>query len=385
MVLRLTVADAAALNTQSPTTPAHTVAMIVLGASEQLTHDRLGQLVADSLPRMSKFRSRLLDKPFGVGQPVWVEVDDYDPAAQICSVTVSEPGGEGELAELVTQLGGESLDRRGPLWKAWTISGLSQGRWALVVKMSPVLAGTPLWQHLLTADPNSANDQLSTEAGPGPAWSAGGQLTDVLSQMLENQVTGVYVVADAVTGVLGEIRRRLSATDGHADTPPTPSMRGPIPKTPFNAPLTTRRSIGLASIPLADVKTVSDAFGGNTANVLLAACTLSLREWLRRYDTVPAEPLLMEVPLTVPAGDPVESRHSSAVGQVRMPVQLDDPVQILTNLHTATERLNIANSQIDEKIDAAIDLTTVVSMVPPVVAHTGMRIYSELGLGRWRA
>ena len=385
MSARLAADDALALHTQTSTTPAHTVSLVILEASDRLSHDRLRQLVASSLPGLSRFRSRLVGMPLGVGQPVWAEIEDYDPTGQIHSATVPGPGGESELADLVTELTGRQQDWRRALWEAWTIDGLSAGRWALAVKISPVLDSAPMWERLLTAAPDPADDP-PPEAGPGPAPSLGGLVTDTLRQLVENQVTSVYLVADAVTGVLGAIRHRLDgAPDPLVDTRAAPSMSGPVPKMVFNAPLTCRRSMGFASIPAADVKAVSDAFGGNTANVLLAACTLSLRNWLYRYDVVPDGPLLMEVPLSVPAGDPADDRYSVAVGQVRVPVQLDDPVQILSNLHTATERLNITNSHDGEKIDPAIDLAAAVALFPPAVARAAVSLYGGLGVGRWRS
>ena len=66
-------------------------------------------------------------------------------------------------------------------------------------------------------------------------------------------------------------------------------------------------------------------------------------------------------------------------------MQLDDPVQVLTNLHTATERLTIARTDNPETSDPVIDFATIVSLVPSSVTHTGMRLYTRLGLGRWRA
>ncbi len=94
------------------------------------------------------------------------------------------------------------------------------------------------------------------------------------------------------------------------------------------APRTTRR----------DVTQSATRSGGNTATVLLAACKLSLRAWLNGHDLVPDQPTFMEVPVKTPAGDPADDRHWPAVSQVRTPVQLDDPEQILSNLHEATER-----------------------------------------------
>ena len=83
MVTRLSGADAVLLHTQTSTTPAHTVALIIIEASDRLSHERLHQLVASSLPALARFRSRLVGKPFGMGQPVWAEIDDYDPTPQI--------------------------------------------------------------------------------------------------------------------------------------------------------------------------------------------------------------------------------------------------------------------------------------------------------------
>lgn len=93
MITRLSGADAVLVNTQTSTTPAHTVALIIIEASDRLSHDRLHQLVASSLPQLARFCSRLVDKPLGMGQPVWAEIVDYDPTPQIHRATVRAPGG----------------------------------------------------------------------------------------------------------------------------------------------------------------------------------------------------------------------------------------------------------------------------------------------------
>ena len=392
MVTRLSVADATVLHTQSSTTPAHTVTMVILEASDQLSHERLQQLVASSVPQLARFRSRLVNKPFGLGRPVWAEIDGYDPSQQIHSATVLAPGGRRELADVVGQLSAKPHDWRRSLWEAWSINGLAGGRWALAVKMSPVLsAGSgaeSMWGRLLTSGlhDESAGSQ-PTEPSLGPAPSVGELVTDTLAEIVENQVAGGWLIAEAVTGVMQAVRRLLRDPDEGplAESPVAGSMSGPVPHTVFNVPLTERRKMAIASIPLADVKTISDAFGGNTANVLLAACTLSLRAWLQRYDVVPDDPLVMRVPLSLPAGDPAEAGKSLTIGQVRIPVQLADPVQVLTNLHTATERLNIDNEQGNEKTDPTVDLAKIASLLPPSVTHAGRQVYNGLGLPRWRS
>ena len=383
MVTRLSGGDAVSLHTQSATTPAHTVALIIIDASDQLSHERLHQLVASSLPHLARFRSRLVSKPLGMGQPVWAEIDDYDPTPQIHRATVCAPGGRRELADLIAQLTTGAQDR--PLWEAWSIDGLTDGRWALAVKMSPALsdggpAAASVWPRLLHTRPHDdpAND-LPAQPSLGTP-SLGELVTDTVTELIENNVTGVWLLAEAVTGVLRAVRGRLrSADEPEPISPAASSMSGPVPHTVFDAPPTHRRAVAFASIPLSDLQKVNEAFGGSITNVFLAACTLSLRAWLQRHDTVPDDPLVMQMPLALSDADPTAIGNPLTVGRIRLPVQLDDPVLVLTNLHTATERLNTVKRNA-EKTDSTIDFAAVASLIPPRAAHAASQLSTRLGL-----
>ena len=352
MVTRLSGADALSLHTQRAQTPAHTIALVIIDASDQLSHERLHELVAASLPQLAHFRSRLVNKPLGAGQPLWAEIDDYDPAPQIHRATVAAPGGQREFADLIADLSTGRHDRSDRLWEAWSINGLAGGRWALAVKMSPALndgaaGAASVWPRLLSSGPRAdlANG-LPTEPSLGSAPSMGELVTDLVTEIVENQITGMWLIADAVSGVLQALGSRLRGTRvANEISPPASSTSGPVPHTVFNAPLTTRRAVAFATIPMADLRMVSNAFGGSITNVVLAACTLSLRAWLQQHDKVPGDPLLMRMPFELPVIEPPIIGNALTVGSFRIPVHLDDPVQVLANLHTATERLNAIRSR----------------------------------------
>jgi diacylglycerol O-acyltransferase / wax synthase len=59
-------------------------------------------------------------------------------------------------------------------------------------------------------------------------------------------------------------------------------------------------------------------------------------------------------------------------------VHLADPVQVLANLHTATERLNAISDS--ESRPSTIDLASIASLIPPTVAQVGMQLYTRSGL-----
>lgn len=386
MVKRLSGIDALSLHTQSSKAPAHTVSLVIIEASDQLSHQRLQQLVATTLPQMARFRSRLVTKPLGLGQPLWAEIENYDPAEQIYCATVAGPGGQREFAALIADLSSGRHGCRNRLWEAWSINGLAGGRWALAVRMSPALndgatGAMSLWLRLLTAAAHAdpANN-LPAEPSLGSAPTVAGLLTDMATEIVENHLAGMWLIAATVSSALQAASARLHRTEDAPATPAATSMSRPVPHTVFNAPLTKRRAVAFASIPMADLKAISNAFGGSITNVVLAACTLSLRAWLQRHDQVPEGPLLMRMPFELPAGDPPRVGGALTVGQLRIPVHLDDPVQVLANLHTATERLNAIRGRDNESMLPAIDLETVASLVPPSMVRVGMQLYNRSGL-----
>ena len=261
MATRLSGTDALSLHAQNSKMPAHTLAVVIIDASDQLSHQRLHQLVAASLPQLARFRSRLVAKPLGLGQPVWAEIDDYDPSPQIHCATVPSPGGRREFADLIADLTTRQPQCRKRLWEAWSIDGLTGGRWALAVKMSPALndgaaGAASLWPRLLTAGPHAdPAHNLPTEPSLGVAPSAGELVTDVVTEIVENQITGMWMIVETMTGVLRAVNARLLRTRGRRPmTPAASPMSGPVPHTVFNAPPSERRAVAFASIPLADVR-----------------------------------------------------------------------------------------------------------------------------------
>jgi WS/DGAT/MGAT family acyltransferase len=387
--VRSSAVDALRLLMEKSTTQAPTVSFIVIEPADHMSHERLQQLVGSSLPQLTRFRSRLVDRPLGLGPPFWTEIDRYDPSSQIHRATLQAPGGPREFADLIAHLSAGSRHQREMLWEAWSIDGLSGGRWALAVRLSPVLSergvgAAAIWSRLLRSDPHhdGSDDQPSQ---PSPGKPAVGEFAaEVISELLEFQFKGLYLVAETVAGLLRAVGEQLGGMDlvhqRDSMPPAVSSMRGPVPRNAFSAPLTDRRAVAFASIWQADLEAVSTAFGGDVTNVLLAACTLSLRAWLQRYDTVPDDPLAMWMPLAQSGAAPAENRDSPIAGQIRIPVQLSDPIEILTNLHTATERMNTAHSHDDENFTG--DVAAITSLIPSTVLHAGMRIVRQLDVRR---
>jgi diacylglycerol O-acyltransferase len=355
MATRLSAPEALAVHTQTAKTPADSLSVIVLEASRHLNHDTLGRWIASALSQSAQFRSRLVEKPFGVGQPVWAEIPDFDPDRRIRHVTVPGPGGERELEALVLRLSEATTFSRA-LWHAWTIDGLPGGRWAVAVKLSTVLADggagvAAMWRIVLTSRPITDRTEVR-EYGLGSTPSPGELMVDTLVELVENQVAGAYLASDVAVHTLAALRKPNQVRD-------EPTGFG------GSTPQTRRRSMAFVSIPTVDLRAVSLAFGGDAVNVLLAACAVSMQGWMQRHDAVRAEFLSLAVP----------------AGQVRVAVRLDDPVHVLTTMHTVTERLRMATGDCEEG-SASVDLAAAVALFPPRLARLAARAFTGLGLAR---
>jgi diacylglycerol O-acyltransferase / wax synthase len=385
MAARGSTADAMGMLLQNPAVPTHTISLIVIEPSVRLSHQQIQRLLGSALPQLARFRSRLVSKPLG-GRPLWAEIDDFDPTSQIHSATIDSPGGPRELSNFIAQLGAEPGGRPDALWQAWSIDGLAGDRWALAIKMSPALndgrAGVAsVWSRLLRSGPHYEPARAKLIQPSLGTLRPGERMIDTMGELAESYFNGFWSLAAAASYGLQSASRQFSGTSEFDPMPPAASsMRGPLPDNAFNATLTKRRAIAFASISLADLKSISHAFGGTVVNVFLAACTLALRAWLLSHDAVPDHPLVIQMPFTLlgtswtPSGNPLVS------GRIRLPVQLDDPVQVLINLHTAAERLNHARTRDSEHAGPGLELTRIAALLPPSVVRAGWRLYAASGI-----
>ncbi len=383
MLNRLPGLDGVRRHSGRPRVPVRDVVVIIVEGFDGISHQRLCQLLASSLPNMPSFRGRLVGKPLGLGRPVWAEIDDYDPTPQIHSTAIPAPNDEREFATLVGQLATATLDRQLPPWDAWSIEGLEGGRWALAISTShSVTQGLPegiqtVWAQLVTPDPRPGGaDAITAEPGLDATSAAGNPVIDTIFELLENSVTGAGLLAAAVPAALNDARRLLRATVGRGAQEETSARGAPIKPTVFNAQLTSRRAVAFGSIRLSHLRAIAYAFGGTVTNVALAACTLSLRTWMRHHGIIPDHPLVMLVPLSL-LDDDSQADSTEPSAQIDLPVHVDDPVQVLLDIDAATNGLAVTH-QPTGMTRMTVDSSPIASLIPPSVVHAGLALANRL-------
>src|SRR4051794_11451748 len=84
---------------------------------------------ADYLYSLAPYtRRRLVEVPFGLDHPYWVEDPNFDREYHERFIALPAPGDDHQLEQLVSRLASRPLDRSRPLWETYLIEGVDGGR-----------------------------------------------------------------------------------------------------------------------------------------------------------------------------------------------------------------------------------------------------------------
>ena len=92
---------------------------------------------AQAIPRCTQV---LHTHPFDLGAPEWVDDPNFDIAHHLHRIALPHPGDDSALFGVIAGIMEQRLDRDRPLWECWIIEGLTDDRWALLMKIHHCIA-----------------------------------------------------------------------------------------------------------------------------------------------------------------------------------------------------------------------------------------------------
>ena len=387
---RLTGLDGVTLHGETSVMPTHVLAVLFCDPATrgELTARAVLRLLAERTAATKGFRQRLLAKPFGLGQPLWVEDPAFNVHDHLHLVRLPKPGTMRELAALVDQLHAQPLDRDRPLWDAWVVQGLTDGRLVVVMKFAHAMtdgvgAVTAMLPRLMTTD-QDAEFPAVPERAPARMPGVAPVVRDIIDEIAVNTAGGVRIAARVAPGAvksvvgtaLGSVRQLLPARAQRPGAPKS-DVDQSSPRTLLNAPITARRSVAFAAVAMDDLRAITDAFDVTVNDVFLTAVTSAVRRWLDAHDAVPDQPLRTLMPISTRGVDDNASNSWSPT-VVKLPVYLADPVEQLACIHAATSR--IKNRR---RAAPPVNLADVIDLIPPAVIGLVAGLYTGLKLSRF--
>jgi len=375
---RLTGLDAAFLALETPSTHMHVVGVAIVDPSTAPPgpyHERVRALLQARLHLVPPLRRRLVEVPFGLHIPVWIEDPDFDLDYHVRRAALPAPGGPNELVAFVADVAGRPLDRGHPLWESYIVEGLEHGYQAFVTKVHHSLidgaAGVEMLSALFDVD---ANAPLEPFPPPGD-WQperVPGEL-----EMLGRAVVAIAQrpakLVKAVTNLLPGIVRFARRSLGEAIEVTLPLT---APRLPMNRTITARRIVALSSVPLADVKAVKSALGMTVNDVVLGITAGALRTYLEQRDELPDRPLVASIPTSVRVEGDHEYGNRVSSMFAALPVEIDDPVERVR----AIARSMVGAKHLHEEMGGTT-LEDWAQVAAPALFSRAMRFYTRLRVG----
>ncbi len=356
-----------------------------------VVRERLGIMVGHLEP----LRRKLVTVPFDLDRPYWIEDADFDLDFHVRHIGLAPPGAADQLAEQVARIVGRQMDRSRPLWEAYVIEGLADGRWALLQKTHHATidgASGVIMLKMMTDDARDSVYDMEPvdwvgEQPPSPAallQSAalniamnpvrGARLSlGIMRDLAESAgLTTISGIANQTRDAVGSLTRRKSSSSDESSRVSLPMT--PAPPTPWNKSVTPHRRFAMRSTSLANLKVLKDATGGTLNDVVMAICAGALRQYLIEHDALPDEPLRAMVPVSIRTGDeenPWTNRVSALVAD--LPTNCDDPIERVALCRAA---MNVGKEQFE--LMPADALGQSADYASPLVAASAVRLISRL-------
>jgi diacylglycerol O-acyltransferase len=371
-VRRLNGMDAMLLYSETPNLHTHTLKVAVINAADfdgEFNFDVFRRTIQRRLHLLDPLRYRLVDIPWKLHHPMWLEDCEVDLDYHLRRVQIPSPGGRRELDQVIGEIASTPLDRDRPLWEFHFAEGMADDRFALIGKVHHTLADGLASANLLarlmdlTGSDSDERDDYTTCEPPSRS--------ELLRAAGRDHVANVAalpgLMRDAVRG-FARVRRRVKE---RSDEPDMAKMFK-LPPTFLNHIVQPGRTFATASLSLAEVKETSKKLGVTFNDIVLAMAAGGLRELLLRYDGRADRPIIASVPVaTDRSPDRITGNEISGL-PVSLPVHIDDPLERVRLTSLAASRAKEDNELLGPKLHGRL-----MEYLPPSLAPALFRWQSK--------
>ncbi|MBN1146075.1 MAG: wax ester/triacylglycerol synthase family O-acyltransferase [Anaerolineales bacterium] len=355
----------------------------VITLESPLDMQRFKATIENTLLRFKRFRQRVVWPRRPWKRPYWQDDPHFNLDTHVQKVTLSPPGDQQALQDLVSELMSVELDCSRPLWQFYVIEKYGTGS-ALVYRLHHCIAdGISLVQVLLLM----ADTRPDAPWPAARAWqeerSARGLLVERILQAGESLRESLAMTEKLVqrgTDLLVDPERARETLRLGADTLVAAGrlvMRWPDPQTLFKGRLgVKKRAAWSTPLLLEDVKRIGRVFGGTVNDILLSTMAGALRRYmLSRGESVDEVNIRGVVPVNL---RPIELDENlgNQFGLVflTLPVGVADPVSRLYRLKGSMDELKSSAEAV-----AAFGILEVLGASPARIQDVGVSIFDTKG------
>lgn len=307
----------------------------LVGPDGSFRLDAARDAVSARLHLIPRLRQVLLFPRRGLGGPLWVDAASFVLAHHVQVAQVPAPGDDVQLLQTAERLRRRPLDRSRPLWEMWFLTGLSDDRVGLFVRLHHVvadgLAGVASLGALLDAvpEPPPVRPQPWTPAPP-PSTRV------LLADNVRGRAAGLGHTLSTFRRPAARLRSAREAWPAVREL-----LAGePGPQTSLDRVIGPDRTLGLVRSSLDPVKRIAHRHDATVNDVLLAVIAGGLRDLLRsRGESVDGIMLPIYVPVSLRRDRPGHEGGNLITQMIaHLPLETTDPRARLAQVARETTR-----------------------------------------------
>ncbi|MBW2268946.1 MAG: wax ester/triacylglycerol synthase family O-acyltransferase [Deltaproteobacteria bacterium] len=375
--------DATFLNLETGSAPLHIGNLAIYDQSSapnaHVTFKGILQNLESRLHLARCFRQRLVEVPFGLDHPYWIEDSDFDLEFHVRHIALPKPGDWRQLCIQAARIHARPLDLAKPLWEMYVIEGLDgveglpEGSFSILTKIHHAaidgVSGIEIAAAIHDLDPAAVPAPAQEEWVPesAPSW------LELAARTTLNSVRQPLRFAQALGDVAPPALRKLFVSPPASEEP----AEGGVPRTRFNDKVTPHRVVEGRAFSLAQVKAIRKQVPGATVNdVVLAVVSGALRHYLDAHGELPRESLKAFAPISVRTEAEKGTGGNQVSGMfVALHTEIEDPLERLAAIHKATRSSKETSNAI-----GARSLTDVTQFLPGALAGAAGRLVASTSL-----
>jgi len=332
---KLSPLDSGFLITESHHSPKHVAGLQIFRLPKGKGSAWLRKLLDDlkQAPPGFPFNQRLKDN--SVLQPVLIEDEAFDIEYHVRHTVLPGPGNDLQLAEMVSRLHANLLDRERPLWEFHLIEGLEGRRFATYTKIHHAIVDGMTFARWFNESGSASPEELDSR----PIWQR-----DETPRAHEDDSSLVQLVSDGVKMLGGGIKTAVDISALSAKLVQKSiferNRNAVLPlaarKTSLNVPTGAARKLSFSKFPLREAKAIAKSQGASINDLVMALCDMAVNRYLAERGEEPGEPLIAYMPVDLRSDDQEEGNLISLL-QVKLASDHDHPLTALEQIRESSE------------------------------------------------
>ena len=381
---QLSALDAAFVNLETGTAPAHVGYLAVYDQSTASNHPvrfkDIIKSIKDRLHKLPELRQRYVSVPLGLDYAYWIADPDFDIEFHLRHIALPAPGDWRQLCIQAARLHARHVDMNRPPWEMYVIEGLDnidgipKGSFAVVAKFHHGLvdgqAGARLLAalHDLCASPELPPNEDPLVADRVPT------AVELLARASVNRSKHLFTTGKVLAKYsLPLVKKTASLLTNRGKKKYQP------PRTRFNQKVSPHRAFEAVDFNLLDIQTAAAALPGLTVNdIALGIISGAQRRYLQEKGELPEESLNALVPVNVATnGREVEGCNKISLMFPKIFTNIADVKERLQAINLSSQESKTTNKTLNGQ--ALIDATR---LFPNSITNLVMRNISQYNLMR---